>query len=342
MTTPTETSPGTAPRSTGSSTRAEPATETAEPKPAPEQVPTARAPAWAWVAITLLAAVLAVATITFVALRKVSPTTPAAVTDMETLVTELSTLNGYLETTNQLMSNAITNGEQMSATAQAQLATLQTQLAGLDSEIDQARASMGSQLSTSLRNKLDKTEKQLQSRIDTLSGRTVHFQQNRVASLGAAVGSIGARLGTTSRNDSREAGSLQTQIRSVARRQAHVTALGTALRVERLRVDRLQRKLAVMQRLEAQLQAVVNRVTGTQTPAPSQTKTLTGSVTKVSVTSHYVVIGGETVYVSAKTVYRGIAGGLGGIKVGKRYTIEVTTSNGRYYATSVAVAAAGP
>ena len=87
---------------------------------APAAVPTAqrrgaRAPAWAWVVITLMALLLASGLITLAIARNANPSTPAAVEDVQTLVVELEALNGYLATTNELMSNAIASAQQLNA-----------------------------------------------------------------------------------------------------------------------------------------------------------------------------------------------------------------------------------
>ena len=100
----------------------------------PEEPPTtrqraARAPAWAWVAITLMALLVMSGLITLAVARNANPSTPEAVEDAQTLITELEALNGYLATTNQLMSNAIASAEQLSAAAQAKLAGLSEKLA---------------------------------------------------------------------------------------------------------------------------------------------------------------------------------------------------------------------
>ena len=92
----------------------------------------ARAPGWAWVAMTLMVLVLGIASTTLFVARNAEPSTPEAVEDVQTLVVELEVLNGYLATTNELMSNAIASAQQMSADAQAQLAELSAQFADAD------------------------------------------------------------------------------------------------------------------------------------------------------------------------------------------------------------------
>ena len=119
---------------TAGSAGAEPAVEAAVEDAMPEEPPTtrqraARAPAWAWVAITLMALLVMSGLITLAVARNANPSTPESVEDAQTLITELEALNGYLATTNQLMSNAIASAEQLSAAAQAKLAGLSEKLA---------------------------------------------------------------------------------------------------------------------------------------------------------------------------------------------------------------------
>jgi hypothetical protein len=66
-----------------------------------------------------------------------------------------------------------------------------------------------------------------------------------------------------------------------------------------------------------------------------QTQTIRARVTRVELARHAFVIAGKTVFVSKRTRYRGIRGGLGGMKPGRRYEVVVTKSNSKYYAVSV-------
>jgi hypothetical protein len=124
-------------------TAAEPPTPA---EPSTEHRPAAPAPAWAWVAITLIALLLAIGLTTLAVVRNAEPSTPEAAEDMQTLVAQLETLNGYLATTNELMSNAITNAAQLSAKAQAKLADLSAQVDDIDARVGQSRSLLGSQL----------------------------------------------------------------------------------------------------------------------------------------------------------------------------------------------------
>ena len=105
------------------------ADEAGDEQAPPEEPPTTRppagpAPAWAWVVLALMALLLAIGVTTLAVARNADPSTPEAVEDAKTLVDELEKLNRSLATTNELMSNAITNAEQLSAKAQAKLASL--------------------------------------------------------------------------------------------------------------------------------------------------------------------------------------------------------------------------
>ena len=127
------------------------AVESAVEPATPTEVPTRRragaAPAWAWVAITIMALLLASGLTTLAVVRNADPSAPEAVEDVQTLVVELEALNGYLATTNQLMSDAITNAEYMSANVQAKLAGTSAQLGDVEAGVGHARSLLGSQLS---------------------------------------------------------------------------------------------------------------------------------------------------------------------------------------------------
>ena len=129
----------------------------------------APAPAWAWVAITIMALLLASGLTTLAVVRNADPSTPEAVEDVQTLVVELEALNGYLATTNQLMSDAITNAEYMSANVQAELAGLSAQLGDVEAGVGHARSLLGSQLSGTTRSELGKGQEELQSLQRTLA-----------------------------------------------------------------------------------------------------------------------------------------------------------------------------
>ena len=137
----------------------------------------ARAPAWAWVAITLMALLLAIGLTTLVFARNADPSTPEAVEDAQTLVAEIEALNGYLATTNQLLAGAIESAEQLNAAAQAELAGLSAKLADAEPRVGQARALLGSQLSGTTRSELDNAQQQLQSLRGTLTERSERLAQ---------------------------------------------------------------------------------------------------------------------------------------------------------------------
>ena len=166
----------------------------------PEESPTtrpraARAPAWAWVAITLMALLLTTGLITLAVARNANPSTPEAVADAQTLVAEIETLNGHLATTNQLMSNAIASAEQLSAAAQAKLAGLSAKLADAEPRVGQARALLGDQLSGTTRSELDRVQQQLQSHRLTLTQRTERLEEQLLATISGAVAGLDDRVG---------------------------------------------------------------------------------------------------------------------------------------------------
>ena len=139
-----------------------PAVEPATPEEAPTTPRRPPAPAWAWVAILLMALLLVSALTTLAVARNANPSTPEAVEDVQTLVVELEVLNGHLATTNQLMSDAITNAEFMSANVQANLAGMSAQLGDVEAGVGQARSLLGSQLSEATRSELGTAQEQLQ------------------------------------------------------------------------------------------------------------------------------------------------------------------------------------
>lgn len=197
---------------TAGSAGAEPAVEAAVADAMPEEPPTtrqraARAPAWAWVAITLMALLVMTGLITLAVARNANPSTPEAVEDAQTLITELEALNGYLATTNQLMSNAIASAEQLSAAAQAKLAGLSAKLGDAEPRVGQARALLGDQLSGPTRSQLDGVQQQLQSQRLTLAQRTERLEEQLLATISGAVAGLDDRVGgaTGSRASASEA-----------------------------------------------------------------------------------------------------------------------------------------
>jgi hypothetical protein len=146
----------------------------------------------------------------------------AAVKDVNTLVAELTRLNGYLATTNSLMSNAISNSQQLSAKARAQLASLSTQLARVEANLGQARSLLGDQLSGKMRTKLSRSQDQVQSRAGTLAGQSAHLQQQGLLGVSRSVGAVGTRLGDTTSAGTHSASAIESQVRTL---QAQVGTL---------------------------------------------------------------------------------------------------------------------
>jgi hypothetical protein len=232
----------------------------------PEQ-PVARVPGWAWVAITLMAVLVLTGASVWVVARNANPSTPAAVTEMETLVAELTTLNRSLATTNSLMSNAIANSQQLSANAQAQLASVSTQLTAVDASLGQARSLLGNQLSGTMRSKLAKSQDELQSREGKLAGLSARVQQQQDSGTRGDIGAIGKRVGAAISSGTQRESVIEAQVVEL---QAQVGALQSTLRGEatlraavtgeRLRVDRLQARIRAMQRVVTRLRTLVGQL----------------------------------------------------------------------------------
>ena len=180
-----------------------PAVESAVEQATPEEAPTTRrrapAPAWAWVAITIMALLLASGLTTLAVARNADPSTPEAVEDVQTLVVELEALNGYLATTNQLMSDAITNAEYMSANVQAKLAGMSAQLGDVEAGVGHARSLLGSQLSEATRSELGKGQEQLQSLQRTLAQQSGRLGEQQLAAISRDVAAIGDEVGVATR-----------------------------------------------------------------------------------------------------------------------------------------------
>ncbi len=247
-------------------TAVEPAVEQATP----EEVPTtrrrsARAPAWAWVAITLTALMLAGSLATLAFARNANPSTPEAVKDAQTLVTELEALNGYLATTNQLLSDAITKSQQLSANAQAKLAGLSSQLGDTDARVGQARSLLGSQLSKTTRSELGKGQEQLQSLRQTLAQRTAGLEQVELGAISRDVAAIGDEVGAATGRGSSRADSIDARIAALESKQvdndrirAVVAQLRVTLQAQRERAQTLAAQLVELRRAAAdQLKATL-------------------------------------------------------------------------------------
>lgn len=184
----------------------------------------ARTPAWAWVVMTLMAALALTGAVTWAVVHNANPSTPAAVKDMQTLTAELDTLNSYLATTNSLMSNAITNSQQMSAKAQSQLAAAQTQLAAVEAQLGQERAALGNQLSGKTRNKLAEIQGKLQSNETTLSEHIGRLQQQQLDTVRSDVGAIGRRVGVATSSGSSAEHSIDSRISALERQVKALTS----------------------------------------------------------------------------------------------------------------------
>jgi uncharacterized protein (DUF3084 family) len=169
--------------------------------------PAPRAPGWAWIAIALLALAVAGGAITLAVVRSSEPSAPQAVAQVTALQSQLEAMNENLATTNGLMSNAITNGENVSESAQARLseasANAQSKLAGLSARLEsigsragQIASLLGAQLSGRERGRLGKAQERLHSRLATLAARRGQLQGQRVAGLRHRLGGISGRAGT--------------------------------------------------------------------------------------------------------------------------------------------------
>ncbi len=245
-------------------------------EPPPEGVSTirprvARAPAWAWVAITLMALLLAIGLTTLAVARNANPSTPAAVEDAQTLVVELEALNGYLATTNKLLSDAIANAEQMSANAQAKLAGLSSQLDDTGARVGEARSLLGGQLSSPTRSKLDQAQQQLKSLRRTLAQRREQLQQQHANATAARVEAIeklapqGASA-VTARIDALESKQADTDA-SKAQLQAEADRLRTeaeqlraTVQGQRERAQDLAAQVRELRRALARLRRIVDRL----------------------------------------------------------------------------------
>jgi hypothetical protein len=64
-------------------------------------------------------------------------------------------------------------------------------------------------------------------------------------------------------------------------------------------------------------------------------RTLTGKVTRVSLSGRFFVLGTTPYYVTKATTFHLITGGLGGIKTGHTYRVTATSTGGRLVVASV-------
>ena len=196
--------------------------------------------------------------------RNADPSTPAAVEDAQTLVVELETLNGSLATTNQLMSDAITNAEYMSANVQAKLAGLSAQFGDAEAGVGQARSLLGSQLSDTTGSELRKAQEQLQSGQRALaqgSGRLEELQLD----------AVDARIQALESREELKLEAVDARIRALESRQAatddltsrasdlrtEVEQLRSIVQAERERARALAAQLQQLKRAHALLQKLV-------------------------------------------------------------------------------------
>ena len=192
----------------------------------------ARAPAWAWVAITLMTLLLAIGLTTLVFARNADPSTPEAVEDAQTLVAEIEALNGYLATTNQLLAGAIESAEQLNAAAQTKLASLSAKLADAEPRVGQARALLGSQLSGTTRSELDNAQQQLQSLRGTLTERSERLAQQELETVKRDVAGLDDRVGAATGQGSGRASANEARIAALESKQAQTDESRAQLQAE--------------------------------------------------------------------------------------------------------------
>ena len=236
-------------------------------------------PAWAWVAITLMAVLVASGLATLAVVRNANPDTPEAVEDVQTLVVELEALNGYLATTNQLMSDAIANAEYLSANVQAELAGLTSQLADAEAGVGHARSLLGSQLSGTTRSELEEGHEQLQSLQRTLAEHSGQLGERQLAAISRDVAAIDNEFRAATNQGSSRTSAFEARIEALESGQAATDELTTqtaqlragaeqlraTLRAQRERARTLAAQLQELKRAQARLRERVEAMT----PSPS-------------------------------------------------------------------------
>ena len=261
-----ESEPGAADATTEADPADELAVDGADEQAIPEEAPTTRppagpAPAWAWVAITLMALLFMVGVTTLAVARNTNPTTPEAVEDAKTLVAELEKLNTSLAKTNDLMSNAIANAEQLSAKAQSKLASLSPKLDGVGAGVGQVRSLLGDQLSKPERAELSKDQDRLQGLKETLAQRSGRLQEQSFAGVRRDVGAIGDKVGDATRTGSSRADEIEARIEALRSEVGGGTALaGTVEAGINARLDALESRQATREELKAQIQGLRAKV----------------------------------------------------------------------------------
>ncbi len=221
-----------------------------------------------------MALLLASGLTTLAVARNADPSTPEAVEDAQTLVVELETLNGYLATTNQLMSDAITNAEYMSANVQAKLAGLSAQLGDAEAGVGHARSLLGSQLSETTRSELGKGQEELQSLQRTLAQAAGQLGERQLAAISRDVAAIDNEVGVATSRGSSRASTIEARIEALESEQAATDELRTqtaqlraeaeqlraTLRAQRERAQTLAARLQELRRAQALLRERVDTI----------------------------------------------------------------------------------
>ncbi len=220
--------------------------------------PARRPPAWALVAIVLMALLLSIGLASLAVARNADPATPEAVEDVQTLVAELEMLNASLATTNDLMANAISNAAQLSAKAQAKLAGMSVRLADVDVGVGQVRSQLGGELSGPTRSELGDIQAQLQSLQATLAQRSGRLEDQEIERLIRNVAAIDKEAGIASNSGSRRAAVIEDDMAALERRLAEndgaddqFAELWASLQAERDRARALRTELRELRRTHA-------------------------------------------------------------------------------------------
>ena len=224
------------------------AVESADMQATPEEAPTTRrrapAPAWAWVAILLMALLLVSGLVTLAVARNANPSTPEAVEDVQTLVVELEALNGYLATTNQLMSDAITNAEYMSANVQAKLAGMSAQLGDVEAGVGHARSLLGDQLPEATRSELGTGQEQLQSLQRTLAQESGRLAEQQLAAISRDIVAIGDAVGVVTSQGASRASTIEARIEALEGNQVETDELRIQAAEARAQIAELRAEAA--------------------------------------------------------------------------------------------------
>ena len=172
-----------------------------------------------------MALLLASGLVTLAVARNANPSTPEAVEDVQTLVVELETLNGHLATTNQLMSDAITNAEHLSANVQAGLAAMSAQLGDVEAGVGQARSLLSEQLPEATRSELGTGQEQLQSLQRTLAQESGRLAEQQLAAISRDIAAIGDAVGVATGQGASRASDLEARIEALEGNRAQTDEL---------------------------------------------------------------------------------------------------------------------